>query len=454
MTISAIRAMVLPDVALFFVLTLAPLIAAQTGTLRAGAAQVDITPAPDAALPMSGYADRTAGFQGIHDHIYARAIVLSDGQRTAAIVTWELIGVPTPVWEELSGRIARETGIAPEYLMLAAVHDHAAPAPFGMYGNDSPKSVPYTKRLEDATVKAIRNAKESLQPAKIGFGTGKAYVNINRREYASDTGWWLGYNPDGPSDKTVAVIRIDALSSKPIALLINYAVHAVVMGDENYQVSGDLAGATSRYVENYYRGKADQTPRGDAGAAIQLKPSETSDNVVALWTSGAAADQNPISLARGSDFNMVDALGQILGEESVRVAGAIHTTDRARLWGQQQVITCPGRKIEPGRLPRKDYKWQDAESVSIRLGLLTINDIALAGVSGEVLTMIQEHLKKGSPIKNTVMITHANGSSGYIPDDAAFAQVSYEITTSHLRPGCAESGIVNGFLKLMKQNSR
>jgi neutral/alkaline ceramidase-like enzyme len=439
---------------LFSALAANAALAAEVGTLRAGAAKVDITPAADAALPMSGYANRTAGFQGIHDHIYARAMVLNDGERTAAIVTWELIGVPTTVWEELSPRIARETGIAPEYLVLAGVHDHAAPAPFGMYGNDSPKSAPYTKTLEDTTVEVIRKANESLQPAKIGFGTGKAYVNINRREYSPDTGWWLGYNPDGPSDKTVAVIRIDALSGKPVALLINYAVHAVVMGGENYQVSGDLAGATSRYVENYYRGKPEEAPRGDAGAAIQVKPREVSNDVVALWTSGAAGDQNPVSLARGSDFAMVDSLGKILGEEAARVAEQIHTTERARIWGRQQVISCPGRKVEPGPLPRKDYQWLDAEPVSIRLGLLTINDIAVAGVSGEVLTMIEAHLKKESPVKNTVMVTHANGSSGYIPDDAAFAQVSYEITTSHLKPGCAENGIVNGFLNLLKQRTK
>jgi hypothetical protein len=49
--------------------------AAASATLQVGAAKVDITPAADAALPMSGYADRVEGFKGIHDHIYARAIV-------------------------------------------------------------------------------------------------------------------------------------------------------------------------------------------------------------------------------------------------------------------------------------------------------------------------------------------------------------------------------------------
>ena len=424
---------------------------AEGAGLQAGAAKVDITPASDPALPMSGYANRKEGFQGIHDHIYARAIVFGDGTRLAAVVAWELIGVPNTVWEELSQRIARETGIPPEYLLLCAVHDHSAPAPFGMYGNHSPKSAVYTKQVEDLTVAAIRKAKENLQPAKIGIGTGRAYVNINRREYSPDNGWWLGYNPEGPSDKTVTVVRFDALSGKPIALLINYAVHAVVMGAENYQVSGDLAGATSRYVENYYRGKPEDAPRADAGAAIQLRPEQTTENVVALWTSGAAGDQNPISLARTSDFTMVDALGKILGQEAVRVAGAIHPTDQAKIWGKQQVVTCPGRKVEPGPLPRKEYKWEESDPVDIRLSLLMINDIALAGVSGEVMTMIHEHLKKKSTSSHTVMVTHANGSSGYIPDDAAFEQVSYEITTSRLKPGCAENAIVDGLFNLMRQ---
>jgi hypothetical protein len=82
---------------------------AQPGTFQAGAARVDITPAQDAALPMSGYSGRKQGFQGIHDRIHVRAVVLHDGTRYAAILTWELIGVPNPGWAELSERIAKET---------------------------------------------------------------------------------------------------------------------------------------------------------------------------------------------------------------------------------------------------------------------------------------------------------------------------------------------------------
>jgi hypothetical protein len=223
------------------------------------------------------------------------------------------------------------------------------------------------------------------------------------------------------------------------------------MGDENYEITGDLAGAASRYVENHYRGKPEDIPRSDAGPALQLNPKEATGDVVALWTSGAAGDQNPVSEARGSDFTLVNALGQILGEAAVRAASSIQTTDRVRIWGKQQEITCPGRKLEPGPRHRTEYKWQDSDPVPIRLSLLMVNNVALAGVSGEVFTLINRRLEKESPFSHTVMVTHANGSSGYIPDDAAFGQISYEITTSHLKPGCAENGIVNGFLNLMQE---
>jgi hypothetical protein len=398
---------------------------------------------------MSGYANRTAGFKGIHDSIYVRAIVVDDGSSQAAVVAWELIFCPDTVWTEVSQRIAGELGIRPEDQILAAVHDHSAPSLTGT-GPSSPGTAAFTKKLEDAAVEAVRRAQAQLQPARFGVGTGQAFININRREFSQRQGWWLGFNEQGPSDKTVAVLRFDDLTGRPIAFLINYAVHAVVMGPDNYQVTGDLAGATSRFVEEHYQGK--DHPRGDGGPRLRSSPNErANEGFVALWTSGAAGDQNPVSTASGEDFTLVNAMGKILGEAAVRVGGAIKTLPDARIRSAQQVVTCPGRRVEPGPTPRADYKFTDSIPVSIRLGLLNVGSVALAAVSGEVLTPIGQRLKRESAFGNTIMITHANGSSGYIPNDAAFDQVSYEITTSHLKPGCAEGAIVNGFLGMMRE---
>jgi neutral ceramidase len=442
-----------PGIILLAAALVATVHAADRGPLRAGAARVDITPAADASLPMAGYASRTQGFKAIHDHVYVRAIVLDDGTTQVAIVAWESLFVPDAVWSDTSQRISRDLGIRPENLILAAVHDHGAPtlaggSPFGSEP-DPANTVAYTKFVEDNTVEAVRRAKQQLQPARFGIGSGAAYLNVNRRE-ATPRGWWLGHNEDGPSDKTVTVLRFEDLSGKPIAFLINYAVHVVVMGPNNYQITGDLAGATSRFVEKHYLGE-DQ-PRSDGGPRLTLRtPERTSgDGVVAIWTSGTAGDQNPVSMASGEDFTLVDAFGKMLGEEVVRVAGGIKTSPEARLWGAQQVATCPGRRVDPGPTPRLSYTFTDADPVHIRLSLLMLDDIALTGVSGEVFTLIGQRLKKESPWNHTVMITHANGSSGYIPNDAAFDQISYEITSSHLKPGCAEGAIVNGLLELIR----
>ncbi len=421
--------------------------AAQGGTLRVGAARVDITPAPDAALPMAGYAGRTDGFRGIHDHVFVRAIVLDDGASRAALVAWESLFVPEPMWAETSRRIAAETGIPPERLLLSAVHDHGAPTLPAT--NATPAQLAYINTVENRAVEAVRKASAQLQPARFGVGTTTAYVNINRREFSAGRGWWLGFNENGPSDKTVTVVRFEDLSAKPIAFWINYGVHAVVMGPENYQVTGDLAGATSRFVEQHYLGN--DRPRSDGGMRIRLKPEEkvTGEGVVAVWTSGAAGDQNPVSTMNGEDFTLVDALGKILGEAALRAAADVKTTPDASMHGAQKVVTCPGRRVEPGPTPRAEYKFTDADPVSIRLTLLTINDVALAGVSGEVFTMIARRLASESRLKPTIMVTHTNGSSGYIPSDDAFEPVSYEVTASRLKPGCAENAIVNGFLELI-----
>ena len=117
-------------------------------TLRAGAARVDITPPPDAALPMGGYGGRTQGFRGIHDNIYVRAIVIDDGDTLAALVAWESLFVPDAVWEETSQRIAAETGIRPENLLLSAVHDHGAPAL--NLSETAPETATYTRTVEHA----------------------------------------------------------------------------------------------------------------------------------------------------------------------------------------------------------------------------------------------------------------------------------------------------------------
>ncbi len=49
----------------------------KTGVLRAGIAKADIT--PDIPVMLYGYASRKTPSEGIHDHLYARAVAFENG---------------------------------------------------------------------------------------------------------------------------------------------------------------------------------------------------------------------------------------------------------------------------------------------------------------------------------------------------------------------------------------
>ncbi|MCJ7551395.1 MAG: hypothetical protein MUQ30_17125, partial [Anaerolineae bacterium] len=276
--------------------------------------------------------------------------------------------------------------------------------------------------------------KAAMQPAQVGIGTGRADVNTNRDEFTAD-GYVLGVNPHGPSDKTVWVVKFETTSGDPIAILINYAVHAVVPGPENTLVTGDLPGVAERYVEQVF-----------------------DDKVVALWTIGAAGDQNPKYMAwdttytqkdREPGYPLMNALGQIVGEEVVRVAGQIESmTPSARIAAEVQVISCPAG---PPKRSRGPSPANPVDALNIYLGLIMINHIAITSVSGEVATSIYTHLRKDSPFTNTMMVTMANDRIGYIVEDAAYAMSTFEAMGTPLKPGTAEKAIVHGLVEMMSK---
>jgi hypothetical protein len=79
------------------------------------------------------------------------------------------------------------------------------------------------------------------------------------------------------------------------------------------------------------------------------------------------------------------------------------------------------------------------------------NTGTLASVDAEIYTSIGLRLKKESPLANTVVVTLANGraNSGYIPNDTAFGAYTFQVLGSRLKPGYAETAIVDGLLDLI-----
>jgi Neutral/alkaline non-lysosomal ceramidase, N-terminal len=418
--------------------------------LKAGAAKVDVTPTPS-ELPKN--------YEGIFDHLYSRAIVLENGITSAALISVDAGGVPDSVWKGVTQQVEKDLGIPAANVLITATHTHSAP------GQQGPG---YINKI----VESVKLAKERAVPARAGYGTGVSYINVNRNLFDEKRKtWWEGPNYDGLSDKTVAVLKFETMAGEPIAVYYNYAMHAVTVGQLD-QVSADAPGTTSKYIEDSF-----------------------DDKIIALWSSGAAGDQNPIYFQqtfdlrdirikdyakRGEDISnsmppggqglnkkdptviklmnqqkqMIQSMGQFLGEEVMHVMREMdRTSSHVPIYGAQKTISCPGRERTNSGRAGEPGSYKDAAPVEIKVSLLKVGDIAIGGVNAEVFNLIAQRLKKESPYTHTMMATLTNGMarSGYIPNDAAYGMNTFEVLSSRLKPGCAETSIVNAILDLMSE---
>ncbi|HTR95447.1 MAG TPA: neutral/alkaline non-lysosomal ceramidase N-terminal domain-containing protein [Trebonia sp.] len=397
-------------------------------TLHVGAARADITPENLTALnPMGG-----GTFSGVHDPLFLRVLLLSDGTEEAALVSCDLIeaGDMTDVRE----RIEAELGIPRDHVFITATHSHNAPriglvSPGSLAHGGGPEVAAYTGYVYDTMLDALRQARASARPARVGLGTGSADVNVNRDEYSGGK-WRLGYNTQAPSDKTVWVVRFETLDGTPIAVVVNYAVHSTVTLGTG-EISGDLAGAATRHVERYL-----------------------GDDVVALFTPGPLGDQAPrVCLERvpGAPdefaYQAMEAQGLIVGAEAVRVAQSITPlTSAVRVRAAERVVSCP---VKRGVDVMEDMRQEDVPFVDLRLGLLMVGQIAFVGVSGEVVTRIYQRLRRESPLANTVLISIVNDRIGYIADDEAYDRPTHEVNGSPIQRGHAEDAIVAGAVDMI-----
>ncbi|GIM90720.1 neutral/alkaline non-lysosomal ceramidase N-terminal domain-containing protein [Paractinoplanes toevensis] len=407
----------------------------------AGAAKVDITPADLTALnPIGG-----TSFVGVHDPIHVRALVLHDGVSEVALISADLIecGDMRP----LRARIEAELGIPAAHVMITATHTHNAPrlgtvSPGALAHNGGPESAAYTGWVFDQVLAALRAARAAARPARFGISSGHAAINVNREMYA-DGGWRLGYNLDGPTDPRVWVLRLASMAGDPIAVVANYAVHSTV-ALWTREVSGDLAGAAMRHVEEMIGG-------------------------VAMFTPGALGDQNPrVSLEgfaggfgphgrmpteaeRAFAYAAVAAQGLVLGAEVVRVAGGIgELVPEVRLRAAEEVVPCPVKK---GRDVLASMVQAEVDSVDLRLSLILIGDVALAGVSGEVTTTVYRRLAARSPLARTILVSIANDRIGYLPADEAFDRPVHSVNGCPIVRGHAEPGIVDGLSRMIREAS-
>lgn len=421
-------------------------------SLRAGAAAVDITPQQFPLNMPGGFSENMA--DGAHDSLYARALVLQDGNITLAMVVVDNIGVAREAADEAKALASKRCGIPMDKILVCSTHTHTAPASNVTKG--PPPAVAYRKLLVEGIAESIVRAHATLRPAAVGAATHPLPEEVfNRRWFLKPGKMPLnpfgqldkvkmnpGTNPDvldrpaGPTDPDVTILSVqEATSRKPLALFANYSLH-YVGGVPRGKVSADYFGEFARLMP--YR----------LGAG---------EGFVAMMSNGASGDINniPFLVKRPprAPFEQIRIVAQKAADAAWYAWTKIptHRSD-ARLGMIQREITLRVRRptaeqieaakavlaikdeVERAKLPhlaevyaRRVLSLAAApETMQAPLQALRIGDLGVCAIPFEAFVEIGLELKRRSPFPITMVIGIANGSYGYLPTPEQHKLGGYE----------------------------
>ena len=105
----------------------------------------------------------------VHDPLHVRAVAFENGQGRVVIAVMDAIGVGREMCDEAKAAAAKVTGWKPEQMLIAGTHTHTAPKG----GDTSPGRIAYEKTRREGLRQALIQAIQSLEPAKVGFGSAE-----------------------------------------------------------------------------------------------------------------------------------------------------------------------------------------------------------------------------------------------------------------------------------------
>jgi neutral ceramidase len=389
---------------------------AQPG-LRAAVAKVDITPKTHEV--MWGFEDRIEPATSTLDPLFARVLVLEAGGKRLAIVTLDLgRSFGETSLDHLQAEVRKSSGIS--CLLVSASHTHSAPTVKDEYKGNPPE---WESRALDGIAAAVSDAANHLQEARIGVGTGSVLIGHNRLRVNDDgTVSWFERNPTmiptSPVDPIVTILRIDTAKGDPLAILINYACHPVVLGSDNPQYSADFPAITNRVVEKALGGNAES-----------------------FFVQGAPGDINPyyanMPIAQDA-IKLRDWTGERLGQEAARVAKSIHTqsdpsasidfreeTMHFKLrWDPEQFHAALLKFLGPKTLELMGSPITPVIDARVTTVLID-KQIAIASVPGEAFVYFQENWRARCPAPTALFFGYTNGYHGYFPTIQAASRGGY-----------------------------
>lgn len=399
--------------------------------LQAAVTQVCIT--PPIGVELSGYGPRLDRFStDIHDDLLGQALLLDDGATRVAIVTFDTMAFTASFTERVRSAAAARIGLNPGHLLLACIHSHTAPPMCATRDWGMPDPA-YVEMVARHLAGAVAACAARLQPVTARLGVG-AHPD-------------LAWNRTGKElvDPTLTVLSFDRPGGEPLALLVHYACHPVMLGPKS-EISADWPGAMRRRLGALHPG------------------------AVVLFANGAAGDIDPVSnrdVWGKATFEQVEAAGAAVAQSAEAALAAARPIDGAPMKVQHGRLTLPlvvppldyvreqiavmeaevnGNDALPEKfeevtsgvtIPRFWLRyWREMErrllageqpsSVTTELQAIHLGpDVVLTGLPAEVYTEQGLQIRGLLPDRHVVNICYANDMVGYIPTREAFEAGSY-----------------------------
>ena len=399
-------------------------------TLRAGIARKTIS--PPLGIYLMGYGNRIQGNTGTHDDLFVTTLVLETGNARAALLTVDHTFINTRIVNRIKQQVCEACDIMPESAFVCCSHTHGGPIGYAD-DNSRPEDREYMTFLVNTLAESVIEATDALQPVSLRGGTSEAFININRRERAEDDTIIIGNNPTGQVDTSVQVVQIMS-EHTPLATLVNYACHPVVMGPLNRLVTADWVGVMRREIEATMGGHC-------------------------LFFQGATGDINPRKMRWTADnWDEIEEQGVAVAEAVQQACDQACSLDVGSIQTQQSACWLP--LMSPRGYPdtirafmpseattdeaisaaiRDHFPWHseidsrpDGLYSPVYVGALRIGDWALATLATEPFTETGLAIKTASPAKMTFVAGYTNGCNSYLPARSAYAEGGYEVETAAL----------------------
>jgi hypothetical protein len=379
-----------------------------TQTFKAGAAVRVIT--PDPLLPVSGGIGTPKPATIKQGDLFVRALVLESGSTRVAIVNIDNLGWPSVLGNKSRALIK---GIPPENILIGATHTHSAPDAYGFpdENGQSHADLKYLNWCVQQVADAVNEALKKLEPASLKIAVGEAKGKIAYNYYAPDL-----YDPRCGVIQAIATTGKN--KGKPIATLVNYAIHPEVIGSKQGILSPDLCGPLYDRIES----------RG-GGVAVFMNGAQGG-----MVTADTRIDEK----TEANHWAECGRIGRLLADEALRIiADAPVQTNPA--------LFCTARSIKfpidsdimkyilshsplklAGENPNTDY----AET---QLNLLNIGTAQVLTIPGEALPNIGYYVKRHMKTKQPFLFGLTNDAFGYMltkVDFNSFKRYEYVSRTS------------------------